>query len=338
MSERAWRRVFWGSAVLALLLVASLAPYLTSSTELVRLRNALVYESVPLDADWIPDQPPPGYRVESAKPYPSFSAAVSSKALTVPGDDWQTALRIGRYLLQRVDETSDSGPIKKGLEETHRLIVERGAGYCGDFVDTFTGLATAAGLHTRSWAFSFDGFGGHGHIFNEVWDRAAGRWLMIDVFNNYYVVDEQERPLSALEFRDRLLGGGEIDWRPVSGDARPGFKYREKALDYYRRGAPEWYMWWGDNVFEYDSHPLVSRAGVLSRALEQGAAIAVGVHPGIRVLQSPDNVQARSALAGVRIHLLVVGVLLGVLCVVLLTSWFGVRAARAARRQERAQA
>ena len=63
MSERAWRRLFWGSAVLALLLVVSLAPYLTSSTELVRLRNALVYEPVPLDADWVPDRPPPGYRV-----------------------------------------------------------------------------------------------------------------------------------------------------------------------------------------------------------------------------------------------------------------------------------
>src|SRR5690606_37056993 len=99
----------------------------------------------------------------------------------VPGDDWRTALRIGSHLLQGVISNRGSGgPIQGSLSETLRRITERGDGYCGDYVDAFTALATEAGLFTRSWAFSFDGFGGHGHIFNEIWDRQAGTWRMID--------------------------------------------------------------------------------------------------------------------------------------------------------------
>lgn len=308
---RAWRATFWLSTLLALLLVASLAPYLTSSTELVRMRNALLYESTPAGADWTPAALPAGWLAERGPPTPMFARIVAENGLVAPGDDWETALRIGRHLLSGVvAHRGNGGPIQMGLSDTWREITDKGRGYCGDYVDVFTALANAAGIFARSWAFSFDGFGGHGHIFNEIWDRKSASWRMIDVFNNYYVVDENERPLGALEFREALLADAPVRWRAVEQQARPGYKYPEKAVDYYRRGAREWYLWWGNNVFEYDSDEVVSLLSVPSRSLGQLSAIAVGVYPPIRVLQSSANEEQRTALEQLRFHLFVVIALL----------------------------
>ncbi|WP_341647595.1 hypothetical protein [Thauera humireducens] len=105
---------------------------------------------------------------------------------------------------------------------------------------------------------------------------------MIDVFNNFYVVDARGEPLSAMAFRAALqVGASDIRLVPVDPLARPGFKLDEKALDYYRRGLPEG-TWWGNNVFEYDQAPPVQALGRVHRAAEQLGGIATGVHPGIR--------------------------------------------------------
>lgn len=288
-SQRYWRRTFWLSAILAVLLAASLAPWLTGPTDLVRLRNSLLYQPAPADAAWTPGNLPAGFRVDPAPPSPAFVDIVRANQLAVPDDDWATALQIGRHLLQKADATGTSGPIQRDLNQTYRRIVEHGDGYCGDYVDAFTALATAAGIFARSWAFSFDGFGGHGHIFNEIWDRQAQRWRMIDVFNNYYVVDAAERPLSALEFRDLLLRDEPVPWRAVAAQSRPGFIYPDKALKYYRRGMHQWYLWNGNNVFQNDQNPLVGLFANVSPSLAQLSAIAQGIYPGIRVVPDPEN-------------------------------------------------
>jgi hypothetical protein len=221
----------------------------------------------------------------------------------VSGDDWQTALRIGRHLLSAGKSATADRPIQANLAETYRRIVEDGEGYCGDYADVFTALATAAGVFSRPWAFSFDGFGGRGHIFNEVWDRHSGNWRMVDVYQNHYVVDLTGEPLSAAAFRKALAENSTIRFVPIEVAARAHWPIPQKAFDYFRRGLPEWYQWWGNNVFEYDSHPAVQFFGAASRALEQLAGIAVGVHPRIRVLHSEENARQRQAMAGLARHL-----------------------------------
>jgi hypothetical protein len=332
LKHRRWRRVFWTATILAIVLVLSLAPYLTSSTELVRLRNALLYQPVPAQADWTPAKPPEGYLLEQAQAPPSFQQIVLADKLAVPGDDWLTALRIGRHLLAGVvAHRGNGGPIQEDLSETYQRIRGKGEGYCGDYVDVFTALANTAGIFTRSWAFSFDGFGGYGHIFNEIWDRGTGSWRMIDVFNNYYVVDEAERPLSALEFRKALLADEPIRWRAVEPAARPGYKYPEKAVEYFRRGASEWYLWWGNNVFEYDQNGLVSLFSLPSRSLGQLAAIAAGVHPPFRVWYDPENESERKALERVEVRLAVVAIGLPLLVILMLVSFRAMRHTRGSR-------
>lgn len=285
--------VFLGATV-------SIAPYLRSSTELVRMRNALLlrYEDdTPLD--WTPDAVPPDFLRERAAPFPAIVDVAHALQLERLDGDWARALAIGAYML-RATQPGVGGPIQSGLIETYHRVVTEGQGYCGDFVEVFAAIALAAGLDVRIWAFSFDGFGGHGHTFNEVWDRELSAWRMIDVFNNYYFVDAHGAPLSAIDFHHCLTHGERYDFVPVLVSARPGFVIEAKARDYYDRGADQWYQWWGNNVFSYDRSPLVRLAGMGPRFLSQLAGIVCGVHPRMNILRTASNAALATTMRRVR--------------------------------------
>ncbi|PKO57175.1 MAG: transglutaminase [Betaproteobacteria bacterium HGW-Betaproteobacteria-21] len=322
-AAKVWLRLFLVSTVLTLIAAGSLAPHLRNSAELVRMRNALLLQSEPAAYDWTPATMPGSFAVDSGEPLPLYADIVARNALRVEGDDWATAVKIGRHLL--VDGMRTGGAIQSDLTQTYRRITELGEGYCGDFADTFTGLASAAGIFTRPWAFSFDGFGGHGHIFNEVWDAQQARWIMIDVFNNFYPVDAAGRPLSAMAFRNALLTGETVPQLvPVDALAKPGFKYVEKAIAYYRSGLPEWYMWWGSNVFENDQAFLVRMLGGTHRALEQLGGIAAGTYPGIRILETSQNQPQRESMHWLRLRL-IVATAAGVFSLIFFVAWLATR-------------
>ncbi len=301
---------------LLVVLVAWVIAQAVPSSEAVRLRNALLYDGVvPVAAlNWSPSAPPLDYLQETTGlPEPLRGFADTVKLAPAAGN-WAKARTIADHLQARL---SDGGPIMAGLEETYRRIVEDGAGYCGDFADVFAALATAAGIPNRRWSFSFDGYGGHGHIFNEVWDDSAGRWRAIDVFNNYVFVDAASgEPLSALEFRAALRGERAVARIEILNPAaRPGYVIPEKADDYYRRGAEQWYLLWGNNVASLDASSLVRVAGLLSRHLEQLAAIAQGLYPGVRLVETPGSEASQQALAALGARLKLVAALAAVLAV-----------------------
>lgn len=153
---------------------ATLVRHVSDSAGLVRMRNALLLQSAPAVYDWTPAAVPADFARETAAPLPLYADIAAGNQLDIEGDDWATALAIGRHLLP--DGRRSGGPIQADLTDTYTRITQRGEGYCGDYADSFTGFATAAGVFSRPWAFSFDGFGGHGHIFNEIWDSQNARW------------------------------------------------------------------------------------------------------------------------------------------------------------------
>ena len=63
-------------------------------------------------------------------------------------------------------------------------------------------------------------------------------------------------------------------------------------------------------MFEYDRNPVVSLFSAASHSLGQLSAIATGVYPPIRVLQTSANEVQRAALEHLRLHLLLVLALL----------------------------
>lgn len=288
---------------------------------IVRLRNALLLEpSREEDFLWTPGTVPADFRREQRPASADFIAVVA--ALELAGlSDWDKALCLAGHLAEKA---RDKGPLQDNLAATY-VGIREGYGHCADFVKVFLALAHAAGLDARQWAFSFDGFGGHGHTFVEVFDRRRGKWLFLDPHNNFHVVDAASgEPLSALEFRASLQGRrGAIRLQP-NGPGRAGYAEEEKALDYFRRGAAEWYLWWGNAPFTYYAHPLVRAAGRVSRALAHLAGNLVGVQPRIRIYPAAESREAARRMFSLRRRLqasMVAALALLLLLVAQLKSW-----------------
>lgn len=296
--------------LLLLAALALLAPYLSSGTEMVRLRNALLLgPDLAVGQDWAPPARPADFRAETAPASPYFVAVAASLALDGMPDDWARAVAISRHLLGSAARLN-GGAVQHDLRHTHEAIVRRGDGYCGDFVRVFTAIAHAGGLTVRPWAFSFDGFGGHGHIWVEVWNRQAQRWHLVSAYLNYYYTDGNGTPLSALELRRALLERSpSLRLHALHPGVRPGWADEARAWQYLHRGLPQWYAPWGNNVFAVDAAWPTRMFAGLSRALEQLGNVVSGVQPRIRIIADEGNRAERAALHSLRQRILAAALL-----------------------------
>lgn len=300
-AARRLRAVCWVSAALLIAILVWLAMTLYPSTEAVRLRNAFLVgaEAFPAEAfAWDPEHAPASFRLETRSAPANIRRGVETALQGAPASDWARALRLTEHLVRGARR---GGAIQAELGTNYDRIVNEGRGYCADFTEVFLAMAHEAGIASRQWAFAFDGFGGHGHVLVEIFDRADGRWKMIDVFNNIYGVDVgTERVLSALEFREFIIGArqGVAIHKAVEG--RLGIPVEARLLEYYRRGADQWYMWWANDVVTYNDNPTLARARVLGNTVEKLVATVIGAHPSIRILRTRTNAQEITNLATFR--------------------------------------
>lgn len=283
------------------------------TTRVVQLRNALLARKASArDFDWTPENVPDYFRQETLPAYAAFSEAVEKLNPGACGSDWGVALRIAGHL---TSNAKDLGSIQSDLNTTY-VRIGMGYGYCADFVKAFLGLSHAAGLFSRQWCFSFDGFGGHGHTAVEVFDRQIGKWCFLDVHNNIHARDlVTNLPLGALEFREALLRQDRTFRIKQNGTGRLGFAIEEKLLAYFNRGLQEWYLVAGNAVFSYDANPAVRWASRLSGSLGQVVAVCLRCHPPIQILVTSENRAQVLALTrlGLRFRLVLVA------CMALLT-------------------
>ena len=299
------RRLLALDLLLLVVVIAWVVAHAIPSSEAVRLRNAILLagELPPDQFNWTPDEFPKNYLLETHPLPDELVAALRGLNLSSQPDNWSRATVIAQHLQSRLG--IEKGPILGDLKTTYQRITSEGAGYCGDFAMTFTALANAAGIPNRTWAFSFDGFGGHGHIFNEVWDDTSKRWRAIDTFNNYVFLDSTTNTLlSALEFRAAMRRERpEPTIAILNPNIRPGYKIHEKAVEYYRRGMNEWYQPWGNNVVTVDEHFLVRMLSPLSRHFRSLASILAGVQPSIFVVETPESRTAFENLSALKLKL-----------------------------------
>ena len=304
-----WRRRAWVSLGILLLSLLSLVPYLTSSTELVRMRNALLLiEEQNHGFNWTPDSVPTDFKLERGPAYPEFVDAARELGLDVMNSDWVRVIAISQHLLS--NSRLVGTPIQSDLHDTYRKILDQGMGYCGDFTRVFMAFAITAGIPVRAWSFSFDGFGGDGHIWPEIWNRQLKRWQLVDIFNNFYFHGPDGVAVSALEFRQAMLSDpASIERARLHPGARPGYSIEEKMWAWYRKGLPQWYMAWGNNVFSLDRAVTERHLGRFSRSLEQLDGITSGVYPRVSLMVSEANQDRVQALWRLRAHLFVVACL-----------------------------
>lgn len=63
-------------------------------------------------------------------------------------------------------------------------------------------MLLAVGIYARKvWIMPNSGYDNDCHVVNEVWDTKLNKWIMLDITNNEYWVDENGVPLSVLEIR-----------------------------------------------------------------------------------------------------------------------------------------
>lgn len=272
-------------------------PYdIESSRESVRLRNSLIASvGTAEDFSWTPEAIPQGFLVESGPIPDELSRAATGLMDALPADasNFDKALAIAGHMRSHKGR---SDPIVSSTTETYRRIIQDGDGFCSDYTQVFNGLALASGIPVREWGAAFDGYGGQGHAFNEFYDFTLAKWVFIDAFGSFYVRDAKtESPLSGQEFRDYLLKFDTyeqarpfIELVPIV-EANLGFQSLDGAYAYYRRGADQFYLYWGNNVFAYDTHPLINLASKVSRSAEQVVGILVGLHPDIKLIESRSN-------------------------------------------------
>lgn len=269
---------------------ALLVSRVQSSQDLVLLRNALIAEVVPaVTLEWTPDAVPKDYLLETAHaPGRLQSFATKAARLATDGGEFPVAVALAKGLVREQRKAAE--PIQSDTLTAFERISSEGAGYCADYTQVFNALGAAAGLVVREWGMSFRGYGGDGHAFSEVWDSRHRQWVFLDSFYSFYATDRDGNPLSVSELRDALMsdGGQHVVVVPISKE-KFGFKTADQALAYYRRGAPRFYMVWGNNSLSYDAAPAVRAFARLSRGAEQLAAIAAGVQPRLVIpLESAD--------------------------------------------------
>jgi hypothetical protein len=303
-----------------------LVSQIQSGQDLVLLRNSMIADVKPAGVYfWTPATVPYDYLVETRNPpHQVLQFARNETSRTVQGDDMEKAMRLAAALVRLRGKVRE--PIQSDTVTALRRITTEGAGYCADYTQVFNALAPAAGLSVREWGMAFDGYGGDGHAFSEVWDRKQQQWVFLDSFYSFYVTNAQGRPISALEFRRSLLDGTTRNLEIVPINPRKfGFKSSQKAIDYYKRGAPRFFLIWGNNVLSYDENPAVRMMSDVSRPAEQVAGIIAGVQPRMVI---PEDLSDQAAVA----ELSLLRMLIGLMIVGGLVSTVSVLLLRAARR------
>lgn len=289
-------------AVVNMVVLAAAGAWLATLTlpikQALRVRNAfLLRRGEDDDFGWTPARVPHHFRTERKQPPESIAAAVHNAGMAEIASDWTRALAIVELLIRH---NKADAPIRADLATTYSGILA-GRGYCADYVRVFLAAAPVAGLFCRQWAFSFDGFGSHGHTVVEIWDRQHSQWRLLDVHNNVYAVKAgTEEPLDALAVRDALCVVPQALEFVQAAPGRLGFRYPHKLIDYYRRGAGEWYLWFGNDVVSRERSGFLGLVARVSPPLAHRLASVVSGGPLLVVATTPDNVPAIRRMEALR--------------------------------------
>lgn len=293
---------------------------------LIKIRNAFLVElGESGDFDWTPNSVPQSYKLETRNGADIFKNAVN-KIENNSGDsrdEWDRSLLLAEELLSYPKRSG--GSIKKDSATSYKLIVENGRGYCADYTQVFNALAITSGISIREWGFSDSEFGG-GHAFSEIYSSDIKKWIFVDVFNSFYVVNDLGVPLSVNEFRSMLQAGAsdKVNVKKIV-PGRFGFKDEQQALSYYSDAIGQYYMWWGNNIFSYESNSIIKLFS-FSRHAEQLAAILLRVHPVMKVV--PEGVSLDDLNSVRRTFIATLALCISLLFLVLFFAVWAFRAVR----------
>lgn len=154
------------------------------------------------------------------------------------GSEFERALRLMNAYSGRL--THSSG-IKIEPEQMNALYLldysldqkEHGI-YCRAKAQILNEMCLALGIYARKvWINPISAYDSDCHVVNEVWDEGYGQWIMLDITNNSYWIDETGKPLSVLEIHDLLSQRAFCTPVEPGDDLSAPEKLKEKHLDTY---------------------------------------------------------------------------------------------------------
>ena len=139
------------------------------------------------------------------------------------GTDTQRAIRLLRWLAPRLTHCSwfDNRIPCNALSLLEYSLDNPAQGInCVNKAKILAECCLALGIYARRVRLSpYSPYDFDCHVVTEIYDRAEGRWLMLDPTTNGFLVDETRRILSVLEARQRLASGQFVTF--LKAGARP---------------------------------------------------------------------------------------------------------------------
>ena len=105
--------------------------------------------------------------------------------------------------------------------------------YCRAKAQILNEMCLSLGIYARKlWIESLSVYENECHVVNEVWDSEYEKWIMLDISNDLYWVDENATPLSVLEIRDMIINN-EFCTPVISDDDLKDLQKSREAYEYY---------------------------------------------------------------------------------------------------------
>ena len=123
------------------------------------------------------------------------------------GSEFERALRLMDEFAPRLHHESwyDNHIEMEALPLLEYSLDNRSQGInCRNKAQILNEMCLALGIYARKvWIMPNSGYDTDCHVVNEIWDASLEKWIMLDITNNQYWVDENGTPLSVLEIRTK---------------------------------------------------------------------------------------------------------------------------------------
>ncbi len=124
------------------------------------------------------------------------------------GTEFERALRLMNEYAPRLTHKSDydNRISQSAIELLEYSLDKKKQGInCRAKAQILNEMCLSLGIYSRKvWIMPYSDYDTDCHVVNEVWDRTLNKWVMLDITNNTYWVDENNTPLSVLEIRNKV--------------------------------------------------------------------------------------------------------------------------------------
>lgn len=138
--------------------------------------------------------------------YKTLKSEYGLEKIAKDGTEFERALRLMDEFAPRLTHKSDYDnhiPVNANDLLKYSLDNKKHGINCRGKAQILNETCLSLGIYARKvWIMPYSGFDGDCHVVNEIWDSSLNKWVMLDITNNEYWIDENYTPLSVLEIRE----------------------------------------------------------------------------------------------------------------------------------------